>query len=197
MFGHPCSSELHHLDATIGGHHQSPPQLLPSVYQAALTHAGPYGHGRALSHTPWEAVTFVAVSAVNMKLFLYIFLYIWAVQLVLFNLSCPTLIREKYKSIKSILILLAFKSVNTIFHLKKTCTGTLAHMKTHLSRITYLVGSSVGRKKNTQLYVDLHLVLVPGVRKKERNFFYPLFSSLSQLPSLFSSALSRRKNTII
>ena len=116
MFGHPCSSELHHLDATIGGHHQSPPQLLPSVYQAALTHAGPYGHGRALSHTPWEAVTFVAVSAVNMKLFLYILLYIWMVQLVLFNLPRSNFIQGKYMSIKSILILKAF--INTIFHKK-------------------------------------------------------------------------------
>ena len=52
MLGHPCS----------GQHPQ--PQLLPSVYQAALNHAGPYGHGRNVSHTPWEAVTFVAVSAV-------------------------------------------------------------------------------------------------------------------------------------
>lgn len=50
MLGHPCSSQH--------------PQLLPSVYQAALNHAGPYGHARAISHTPWEAVTFVAVSAV-------------------------------------------------------------------------------------------------------------------------------------
>ncbi|XP_059351281.1 uncharacterized protein LOC130702789 isoform X2 [Daphnia carinata] len=47
MLGHPCSSPQ--------------PQLLPSVYQAALNHAGPYGHGRNISHTPWEAVTFVAI----------------------------------------------------------------------------------------------------------------------------------------
>ncbi|KAI9550127.1 hypothetical protein GHT06_006581 [Daphnia sinensis] len=47
MLGHPCSSQH--------------PQLLPSVYQAALNHAGPYGHARAMSHTPWEAVTFVAI----------------------------------------------------------------------------------------------------------------------------------------
>ncbi|KAK4005768.1 uncharacterized protein LOC116922508 isoform X2 [Daphnia magna] len=47
MLGHPCSSQH--------------PQLLPSVYQAALNHAGPYGHARAISHTPWEAVTFVAI----------------------------------------------------------------------------------------------------------------------------------------
>ncbi len=109
MFGHPCSSELHHLDASgaIGGHHQSPPQLLPSVYQAALTHAGPYGHGRALSHTPWEAVTFVAVSAVNMKLFLYIFLYIWMVQKASLNLLRPTFIRKNSKSL-SILIFKTF-----------------------------------------------------------------------------------------
>lgn len=53
MLGHPCSASAH-----------PQPQLLPSVYQAALNHAGPYGHGRAISHTPWEAVTFVAVSAV-------------------------------------------------------------------------------------------------------------------------------------
>lgn len=53
MLGHPCSASQH-----------PQPQLLPSVYQAALNHAGPYGHGRAISHTPWEAVTFVAVSAV-------------------------------------------------------------------------------------------------------------------------------------
>ena len=53
MLGHPCSASAY-----------PQPQLLPSVYQAALNHAGPYGHGRAISHTPWEAVTFVAVSAV-------------------------------------------------------------------------------------------------------------------------------------
>lgn len=49
MLGHPCSAQ----------HPQ--PQLLPSVYQAALNHAASFGHNRSVSHTPWEAVTFVAI----------------------------------------------------------------------------------------------------------------------------------------
>jgi hypothetical protein len=61
MLGHPCPGSSH-----------PQPQLLPSVYQAALNHAGSYGHGRAISHTPWEAVTFVAVSAVIGVIYHYI-----------------------------------------------------------------------------------------------------------------------------
>merc|ERR1712137_531213 len=44
--GHPCGEEL-----------------LPSVYQAALSHAGSYVRRASSQHTPWEAVTFVAISA--------------------------------------------------------------------------------------------------------------------------------------
>ncbi|XP_046451162.1 uncharacterized protein LOC124199403 isoform X1 [Daphnia pulex] len=65
MLGHPCSASQH-----------PQPQLLPSVYQAALNHAGPYGHGRAISHTPWEAVTFVAVSAIVLVAYIAVLGYL-------------------------------------------------------------------------------------------------------------------------
>jgi len=57
--GHPCGEEL-----------------LPSVYQAALSHAGSYVRRASSQHTPWEAVTFVAISAIVLVAYMAILGYL-------------------------------------------------------------------------------------------------------------------------